>query len=113
MFTSALSVLPPSGGLCKARFAAARSLPAGDAAREWRGRGVRGVRGVRAVHAAALSSRVSAGTRERAEVLEEGRGKGALSGGPFSSTRVTKPPKRNHTQWAGEAVASHAERLEI
>lgn len=89
---------------------AARSLPAGDAAREWRGRGVRGVR---AVHAAALSSRVSAGTRERAEVLEEGRGKGALSGGPFSSTRVTKPPKRNHTQWAGEAVASHAERLEI
>lgn len=110
MFTSAFSVLPPSGGLCKARFAAARSLPAGDAAREWRGRGVRGVR---AVHAAALSSRVSAGTRERAEVLEEGRGKGALSGGPFSSTRVTKPPKRNHTQWAGEAVASHAERLEI
>lgn len=110
MFTSAFSVLPPSGGLCKARFAAARSLPAGDAAREWRGRGVRGVR---AVHAAALSSRVSAGTRERAEVLEEGRGKGALSGGPFSSTRVTKPPKRNHAQWAGEAVASHAERLEI
>lgn len=110
MFTSAFSVLPPSGGLCKARFVAARSLPAGDAAREWRGRGVRGVR---AVHAAALSSRVSAGTRERAEVLEEGRGKGALSGGPFSSTRVTKPPKRNHTQWAGEAVASHAERLEI
>lgn len=103
-------MLPPSGGLCKPRFAAARSLPAGDAAREWRGRGVRGVR---AVHAAALSSRVSAGTRERAEVLEEGRGKGALSGGPFSSTRVTKPPKRNHTQWAGEAVASHAERLEI
>lgn len=103
-------MLPPSGGLCKARFAAARSLPAGDAAREWRGRGVRGVR---AVHAAALSSRVSAGTRERAEVLEEGRGKGALSGGPFSSTRVTKPPKRNHTQWAGGAVASHAERLEI
>lgn len=103
-------MLPPSGRLCKARFAAARSLPAGDAAREWRGRGVRGVR---AVHAAALSSRVSAGTRERAEVLEEGRGKGALSGGPFSSTRVTKPPKRNHTQWAGEAVASHAERLEI
>lgn len=110
MFTSAFFVLPPSGRLCKARFAAARSLPAGDAAREWRGRGVRGVR---AVHAAALSSRVSAGTRERAEVLEEGRGKGALSGGPFSSTRVTKPPKRNHTQWAGEAVASHAERLEI
>lgn len=103
-------MLPPSGRLCKARFAAARSLPAGDAAREWRGRGVRGVR---AVHAAALSSRVSAGTRERAEVLEEGLGKGALSGGPFSSTRVTKPPKRNHTQWAGEAVASHAERLEI
>lgn len=110
MFTSAFSVLPPSGGLCKARFAAARSLPAGDAAREWRGRGVRGVR---AVHAAARSSRVSAGTRERAEVLEEGRGKGALSGGPFSSTRVTKPPKRNHTQWAGEAMASHTERLEI
>lgn len=110
MFTSAFFVLPPSGRLCKARFAAARSLPAGDAAREWRGRGVRGVR---AVHAAALSSRVSAGTRERAEVLEEGRGKGALSGGPFSSTRVTKPPKRNHTQWAGEAVASHTERLEI
>lgn len=68
---------------------------------------------VRGVRADALSSRGSARTRERAGVLEEGWGKGALSGGRFSSTRVTKPPKLNHTQWAGEAVASHTVLLEI